>query len=894
LLIFYSTEMMGHRTILPLLLIFSAAAGHPAGAADCNIRLVTDSAPDLTDIESYVRSITGNFEDPQDRAIAIWRWGRRNRHQTRCATDRGRLIWDPVLHFNSYGYMNCGIISALNIAVGLQAGFQGRYIQLGDHTVSELSWDNGSSWHLFDSSMSIFCYNHRGMVASCEEIRAAESCELSRGRSEAGHFYYYHPAPACASHLGPTGWRCASDNPVEYQRTLQNGAASYISGYSVSRYSRMAQWGRRYILNLKPYQSYTRHWRMLGHDSGYYRAARGEKDMENPEKNSITRTVRANGLWEFRPDLSSPGWEDFVHHHENLEVRGKAPYFVPDNSGEPCSVVFKVDGANVITSMKIEAEVVCQGRGSDLRISLSRDAGLRWSEVWRAAGNGREHALVEEMDSVAGHTEALVKFDLGAGSGGTCGLEKLGITTVTQVNRLTLPGLRRGRNRVQLRLGDPVESLVLWPVLHGGGYRETALEERDIYSRDATDSFYQATLGAGANGSPCFVTWRLPAPTEITEITVGARVCNRGDGYVSLQHSWDGREYREFYRKSDGSAPFDLMVLKTLKAPGGTRCAWVRCEFFTRRAASTYNTPGIQDIFIRAAHRPRSPAFRPLEVTYAWTEHGREGKVPRRHTRLVPSPRDEWEINVGGDRPPTMEWVRIRLQGEEAGKGKVKTGYSGGPEAAGAPREREKLIYRWGRNLARNAPYRSSRPASGANGDTGGKELTNGIVVAPTDYFTSHWPEILKSATAGWEGELTIDIDLEREATLSGVRACTHQPNARFCHPARVDVLVSSDGKDWREVGKIHQDDLWSPPGDYEPWELDGDPRFEELPAGGRLAYRFPLVFEPTPARHVRFHFTPLPGRGIGISELEVYDQVEIKAWPGDITLPPLRDSARR
>jgi len=59
------------------------------------------------------------------------------------------------------------------------------------------------------------------------------------------------------------------------------------------------------------------------------------------------------------------------------------------------------------------------------------------------------------------------------------------------------------------------------------------------------------------------------------------------------------------------------------------------------------------------------------------------------------------------------------------------------------------------------------------------------------------------------------------------------------------------------------------------------------LPAGGRLAYSFPLVFAPPlTGQYVRFIFTPLDGKGIGISELQVFEQIEVSPWPADIRLP--------
>ena len=65
------------------------------------------------------------------------------------------------------------------------------------------------------------------------------------------------------------------------------------------------------------------------------------------------------------------------------------------------------------------------------------------------------------------------------------------------------------------------------------------------------------------------------------------------------------------------------------------------------------------------------------------------------------------------------------------------------------------------------------------------------------------------------------------------------------------------------------------------------DPSYASLPAGGRLAYSFPLAFgEAAEARFVRFAFVPLEGRGLGISELQVFEGVDVASWPQEIHLP--------
>ena len=75
-----------------------------------NVHLVTDNQPDYTDFDSFVQSSTGTWKTPEEKCIAVWRWGRRSRHQLSCSREGARHIMDPILNYNSYGALNCGII----------------------------------------------------------------------------------------------------------------------------------------------------------------------------------------------------------------------------------------------------------------------------------------------------------------------------------------------------------------------------------------------------------------------------------------------------------------------------------------------------------------------------------------------------------------------------------------------------------------------------------------------------------------------------------------------------------------------------------------------------------------------------------------------------------------
>lgn len=877
--------MLNRCSIITILLVLVCTAE----AGVYNLHLITDNAPDYTNLDSFVRSATAHLETPQEKCIAVWRWGRRNRRQTSCSGEDGRLVWDPILHYNSYGTMNCGVISALNMASWLNLGYKARYIQLGDHTVSEVSWDDGATWHLFDSSMSFFCYNDKGAVASCEEIKEPHAGEFSNGADEPGYYYFYNGAPQCISHRGRDGWRYCSDDPVNYRRTLLNGVSSYTSGVHVDKYTLHVRHGHRYILNLLPGQSYTRYFKPLdradANKRNYYRPLNGK----DPDEQHDLHNIRGNGLWIFEPDLKNADCSDLFYDFENVEINAKgdsAPALHPAKSAKTANVVFKVAAANVITSMQITAEAMRTSPDDILRIFVSRYAGISWTPVWQSKRTGSQPVEVQLRDEVAGVTECLVKVEFSTSSKTTnVGLDRFKIKTITQLNRRTLPKLTLGSNQIRLSADRQTETMVLWPPLHDDQYKTTVFSEKDIYSDEKPDGMYKATLGAGRNAAPCEVVWRLEAPTDITSVTYGAVATNKSpNDSVSLQYSHDGRQFTEFYRKTDGDAPFDKQVLHTCTAeqiPSGVRQAFFKGVFFSKGGAAAYTMAGIQDVLIQVEHRPRNARFIPIEITYNWTEHRKSSDVTRSHTELITSLEHTYTINVAGRRNPTMNWVRMNPKGSAPDQRRVAYGYSDG-EDVGDSLEPEPRIFSWGKNIALGRAYTSDRPSSKTsnNPDTDGTELTNGKIIAPTDYVSS---KIVQAATAFWEpGEpVTFVVSLGAAQTIGGVRISTHQPNSRYCHPRQIDVAVSDDGKSWQAAGRIEHDDLWNPSADYEPWEHDDNPKYDDLPAAGRLAYRYPLAFDkPFTGRFVRIVCTPLEGRGMGLSEIEVFDKAAVSLAP--------------
>lgn len=857
-------------------------AGEPIPAPVYNVRLATDSTPDLTDLESYLRSITSQYSEPQDQAIAIWRWSQRMRKQTSNPQEHGNQdVMDPIEVFNSFGHCNCGIVSGLNNAFWLNMGWKAHYVQLGDHTVCETSWDGGKSWHMFDASMSIYCFNDQGKVASVREIEQNPRFYLENFAPEVGT----NPVKGIDDHQG---WRSSGDRPVHYQRTLANGWDSFKAPNSISAYDLHAQWGRRFVLNLRAGEQYTRYFGGLKKEEAKERLFRPLNTGKDPQEQHGHDHIRANGKWQYTPDLrhldaaahvfdaSGVAWGD---ERKGFAIRAS-------DAQTPGAIVFKVSAANVVTSAKLRLKVSRETENDSVSVEVSNTAGIKYQPAWTFEGKGTDvPAEVDLMSLVAGSTEYLVKVRLG---GVGAGLESASFETLTQINRAALPRLVRGANRIQLTLGQQAETIQFHPNIAEGKHRETAFAE-DSIDVEKEIGFYKPVLRPAENNKPAHVTWRIETPTPIVDANFGATVCVKSaNDRTTLSHSWDGKAFTPVFEKTDGSEPFDLMVNRELSsAPAGARAAFFRYEFATKSNGSSYSGPGIQMARMTVHHAPKVRGFTPIEATWCWVEHREEGDVERRYTQLVHSAAEEFTIHVGGFKDPTMKWVRLNLKGSAPVAEKIAYGYSDGQDV-GPGAAPKRALYHWGRNLAQGRPYTLTGAQNSKNPDAG-NDLTDGIIAPPDeDVSEKYMPTHVMFEK---DASPAVTLDLGESQTVAAVRLHAAQEiGFRVAYPATITVEASTDGKKFTKIGEATHHQVFAPPADFLPWENDESLKYAALPAGGRLAYAYRVIFDkPVTARYLRVSCTAQKGWGLLFSELQAFDKVTVQTdVPPAVVLPPL------
>jgi len=419
---------------------------------------------------------------------------------------------------------------------------------------------------------------------------------------------------------------------------------------------------------------------------------------------------------------------------------------------------------------------------------------------------------------------------------------------------------------------------------------ETRFEEKDI-AVNAKPYFNVATLVPAKKNEPTHVTWKISAPTPIVGVEYGGNICvKRGvQSSVSLLHSWDGKTFVEDFKKSEGGFPYDQVVLKKVTdvAPN-SHDAYFRYQFTTAsEPEKQWSCPGISTALMTVYHQPRVPGFTPIEVTYCWVEHRESGDVERQHTQIISQPNSEYTINVGGFRDPTMKWVRVNLKGQGPDGNKVKPGYSDGQDVGpGAKATRE--LYHWGKNVALGKAYKLEGKQDDKNKDAG-NDLTDGVIMPPDTYASVKW--MPTNVFFAKDVSPVATLDLGTKQSIAAVRVSSGQAgDFKLTYPESITVEISDDGQTFKPAGSASFNQVFDPPADYVPGECEGASQFEALPAQGRLAYAYRVIFDqPAEARYVRVSCKPKSGWGVLLSEIQVFDTVKVeKNVPPPVVLPKL------
>lgn len=805
-------------------------------AAVYNLKVVTDASPDYSDIPSLIRSATAAWNTPEEKCWAMFYWNHVARRQTAPMILHGMALTDPIRQFNDYGYTMCSTISGINCSIWDTMGLKAKYWDISNHTVPEVEY--GGRWHMYDNSMTaLYTLCDGKTIAGVAEIGAPGACAASGGKTEAGHIAKYH----CLMSTSPRGFLTGADTirslDEEYRCFNPNGLKYRSYFYDWDR-------GHRYVFNLRENESYTRHYHSLGGSAEFFVP---NENGQDPEAANERYHIRGNGVWKYKPTLT-PAMR----------------------TGES---VFKIDGANVITALKVRARLFRKSAADAASISISTVNGLSWREVWRSDAVGEQPFDQQLVKEVNGAYEVLVKVSLA----GAAELREIEFETTTMLNSKTQPKLNIGRNTIYVGAGDPTESIVFWPDLRGTNYKAHAVEEKNIAAEKEHPGYMGVTHAAKAN-EEAYVVFRIDAPRDITRIHYGGRLYNRTPkSQIDFLHSFDsGRTWTCSYSLTNTSQPWDVIHYETVEdIPRGTRSVLFKYSF--NSSAAGPDACSLYAVRMEVNHQPADTVFRPMDVTFNWSERQTDySLVERSHTERVTKLPYRYVINVGGADHPVVNSLRIMSSGGTSSASPAPVGYSDGKDVGG-----EKFVPRWvtyGTNLARGKPYTVSIPSAtqwGA-GDPDGTRLTDGIVGPPYPGGTA--PSFAALWNKGQNPEIVVDLGETKRCGAFRIQLGAGYPwwdalKGEF--KDKVEALTSTDGKSFVSHGLF-----------------DLNLRWKDLPANhfwpdeeAICGHNFELIPSmPIEARYLKFKVTP--ERSLTVSEVEVLDSIRYTPFDLRITLP--------
>jgi len=884
------------------------------GGAVYNLKVLSDKAPDLTDLKAFCHSATSRWETNDEKAAALAYWFARLGNQSGPPADW--MPVEPILHFNTSMQAQCAFWTGLYDAVAEGGmGWVGRHYEVGDHTVPELEYDGKR--HYLDNTYKFFptACDGKTIIGITDMDEEAGPCP--KGPRCRYHWLLYHTSQA------------ACEDRDGYVRDKEGNDSSPMRAWLVGSWLRREAAGRAYFaevlddawvrkcwkqevteschsvyrmaMTLRENESYTRHWKPLGDTADYYYPNSGGKDPDS----GLRDRGRGNGVSVFEPDLSK---EAGIESAANLQ-RGR-PALHPGTAGAEAVAVFKVQTANVVCGSVIEAEVVRRSAGDSVVIEASCTAGKSWFPVWADEGTGQVKLERNISDALRGTFAGkdlrvllnyLVRVRMTAKVKATdAGLEKIRIKTLTALNRQSLPLLGLGRNFITVDYDKAAQhrTLELRPVLKAGLVERYAVEQSGMASQKEQGS-WSATLYSAERGAEGHVTFELEAPKPIFRARMGGSIwIGSGDAaknYVRYDQrtwngAWSGWQQVGLFSWDTRDTPHarrnQTKYVETKIAAAGVTKVQFRFAFCS--ASGGGGGAGANLLRMEVDYPAADAAFKPVEVTYNWTEFHdpaagkEEGQgVERSHTeRAAKLPHTYW-INTGGDIAPRMNWIRVNLEGSSPEP--VKPGYSDGKDA-GDRYEIPRLKYAWGELLSLKKPYTAApSPAKDGHAAAGDEqELTDGVVKEPQ--AEGPWPE---KCVAHWSkpgGPVRITVDLGEARKVGGVRvdAFYTAPSVRF--PKSVAVETSTDGVKFTLAGRdryrsaTYAHNGW--PANWPLYSRHDSPRFGEFPDYGLYANYIFIPFEKAvEARHVRFVVEPQDGAGLMLSEVNVWDRLEATPW---------------
>jgi hypothetical protein len=144
-------------------------------------------------------------------------------------------------------------------------------------------------------------------------------------------------------------------------------------------------------------------------DNGHLNPASKSRDYFRPLPNGLEPdgqknfcNLRAHGEWIVEPNFADKDCETPFYDAAGIRLAPDRLRLRSAEAGRTNWVMFQVSAANTITSMRLDAEGLCDSSPDFLRISVSRNAGIHWEAVWKAEKVGPRAIHLKLREEVGG------------------------------------------------------------------------------------------------------------------------------------------------------------------------------------------------------------------------------------------------------------------------------------------------------------------------------------------------------------------------------------------------------------------------------------------------------------------------------------------------------------
>ena len=688
--------------VKPLVIVLAAAvllsAASPATAADVavvsNVKVLSENpaahytCEDLSSPESWKASCIKNLTSDQDKAIAIWRTVTKYRHQDNPPNEgieSGGNVHDPIKTFNVYGYGMCccaaADIEGLARCIGMPA--RGRIIN--NHSVPEVWYDG--SWHLLDSSLMFYLIKpDDGKIASVDEMKKdiaswkRDHPEIQKdadwknfGKNEG----WKNGPPLFANcpfydkdGINRAGWHGWWSNMGEYNYKVVNPRRIVVppdTNGAVNIFDYGATMGYQVNVELREGEKLTRCWFNKGLVASGLRpnnpiltnrASLGlQKDFGDLAPGRV-----GNGTLEYDAMADSKLAADAIA-CENLKVEGGKVRIV--DAGKPATLIVRMACSYVYLNGEMTINPVLAGGGS-VTASISLNNGLDWTDLAKLDKPGEQKVDLKPL--VSNKYDYRVKLEF-AGAG--AGMDGLKFAHAVQHSQAPLPLILEGENKLTFSAAAAAEGTVtvqgsmvgdsgwkagkpLWigdfhPTVDGADMTRFAVgttSESDAKAADMSD-LSKVMVDPPNHGSAIVP---VVTPGDITRVRLGVhwRARNSIDGYTVLASFDKGQTWKEI-GKLDLANSAKSAYLVFSGVPAGSRAVEIKFDGTQSHATEIF------DLRIDVDYKEPAGGFRPVQVTYVWTENGEE----KTDVHVARQPLDGWTITCGKGTVPKSYTVEL-------------------------------------------------------------------------------------------------------------------------------------------------------------------------------------------------------------------------------------------